>query len=136
MFAKLVTQKFPLWSNHRFLIFLLQWLSTSRWNSLNLFIKFHTSFSSNRYIGIYLLIYRSLWSRRIYRSRLHTLNNIHQYVWSPTCKSPVLKLWPINGILVIYLLEKICKRQVIQKIKRLQNPSAWSFFMHFSSNMT
>ena len=47
------------------------WFSTSRWNSLNIFKYFHTSFSSSGYIHIYRLIspIEVLWSRRIYRTQ-------------------------------------------------------------------
>ena len=62
-----------------------KWFSTSRWNSLNIFKYFHTSFSSSGYIHIYRLIspIEALWSRRIYRSWF-TLNGSHtSTVWFP-----------------------------------------------------
>jgi hypothetical protein len=51
---KLVTQISLLWSNKKFFIFLLQWFSTSSWNSLNIFQIFHT-FPYQVNIHIYLL---------------------------------------------------------------------------------
>ena len=54
------------------------WFSTSRWNTLNIFNCFHTSFSSSGYIHIYRLNspIDVLWSRRIYRSQF-MLNGSH-----------------------------------------------------------
>ena len=55
-----------------------KWFSTSRWNTLNIFKCFHTSFSSSGYIHIYRLNspIEVLWSRRINHTQF-TLNGSH-----------------------------------------------------------
>lgn len=124
---KLVIQIFPLWSNHRYLTFLLRWFPLHAEIYLNPF-KCFKLLPYRIYPYIYSIhCWKFSWSRRISRTQLCPVNHIHHHVFfTKLVARSTLGLWTVFQS---FLLEEICKRQMIQKSNDSKNPFAWSSFM-------
>ena len=86
MFAKTCNSNILLYDqNHRFLIFLLHMISTSRWNTLNIFKSF-ILLSHQVDISIYI---DSIHVEESTTHDLHSMDHIHHHVWFPVSKSLV-----------------------------------------------
>ena len=126
---KLVIQIFPLWSNHSYLTFPITMISTSCWNSLNLFKCFRLL---SHQINISIYIY-SIHCWKFYEVEESSAHNYAQwtiyiimYFSTKLVARSTLGLWTVFQS---FSLEKICKRQTIQKSNDSKNPFAWSSFM-------